>query len=123
PRTQAAARDRLQIPRDLLARYFALAAADHWIFGRRIVVFSPQQEPHVNPNKMDDLSSLSMLELFRVEAENQAAVLTSGLLELERGPGAPEQLETLMRAAHSWKGAARIVNLPIAVQIAHAMED
>ena len=77
----------------------------------------------MNPNKMDDLSSLSMLELFRVEAENQAAVLTSGLLELERGPGAPGQLETLMRAAHSWKGAARIVNLPIAVKIAHAMED
>src|SRR5436309_2144835 len=64
-----------------------------------------------------------MLELFRVEAENQAAVLTSGLLELERGPGAPDQLETLMRAAHSLKGAARIVNLHPAVSVAHAMED
>ena len=64
-----------------------------------------------------------MLELFRMEAENQTAVLTSGLLALERGPPPPEQLEVLMRAAHSLKGAARIVNLPVAVHVAHAMED
>jgi Chemotaxis protein histidine kinase and related kinases len=71
----------------------------------------------------DDLSSLSMLDLFRVEAENQAAVLTSGLLELERGKAGPQLLETLMRAAHSLKGAARIVNVQSVVRIAHAMED
>ena len=64
-----------------------------------------------------------MLELFRVEAETQAALLTAGLLELERNPGAPAQLETLMRAAHSLKGAARIVNLQVAERVAHAMED
>ena len=64
-----------------------------------------------------------MLDLFRVETENQTGVLTAGLLELERGDPAPQQLETLMRAAHSLKGAARIVNLGIAVKIAHAMED
>ena len=74
-------------------------------------------------NKLDDLSDLSMLELFRVEAENQAAVLTAGLLELERNPGMTAQLETLMRAAHSLKGAARIVNLQVAERVAHAMED
>src|SRR5262249_46504856 len=55
--------------------------------------------------------------------ENQIGVLTSGLLELERGPGTPEHLETLMRAAHSLKGAARIVNLQPIVRLAHAMED
>jgi two-component system sensor histidine kinase and response regulator WspE len=71
----------------------------------------------------DDVSSLSMVELFHVEAENQTSILTSGLLELERGPAAPAQLETLMRAAHSLKGAARIVNLQPAVRVAHAMED
>ena len=71
----------------------------------------------------EDPGSLSMLELFRVEAENQAAILTSGLLELDRGQGAPRQLEILMRAAHSLKGAARIVNLQAAVRVAHAMED
>ncbi len=77
----------------------------------------------MNKRNLDDLSHLSMLELFRVEAETQAAALTSGLLELERGAGGPDQLETLMRAAHSIKGAARIVNLHAAVRVAHAMED
>ncbi|HXU77977.1 MAG TPA: Hpt domain-containing protein, partial [Methylomirabilota bacterium] len=77
----------------------------------------------MNNRELEDLSNLSMLELFRVEAESQTATLTSGLLELERGEGAPQKLETLMRAAHSLKGAARIVNLQVAVKIAHAMED
>ncbi len=71
----------------------------------------------------DDLSNLSMVELFRVEVENQTAILTGGLLELERGNSAPGQLESLMRAAHSLKGAGRIVNLGDAVAVAHAMED
>jgi two-component system sensor histidine kinase and response regulator WspE len=71
----------------------------------------------------DNLHHLSMQDLFRVEAENQAAVLTGGLLELERAPASAEQLEALMRAAHSFKGAARIVNLNPAVHVAHALED
>jgi two-component system, chemotaxis family, sensor histidine kinase and response regulator WspE len=77
----------------------------------------------VNKRRPDNPRELSMQELFRVEAENQTALLTSGLLELERAPAAPAQLESLMRAAHSLKGAARIVNLLPAVNIAHAMED
>ncbi len=71
----------------------------------------------------DDLSAASMLELFRLEAETQAAVLTNGLLEVERAPAPALALELLMRAAHSIKGAARIVNLNGAVRVAHAMED
>ncbi len=71
----------------------------------------------------DNPRDLSMQELFRVEAKNQTALLTSGLLELERAPASPAQFESLMRAAHSLKGAARIVNLLPAVPIAHAMED
>lgn len=71
----------------------------------------------------DNLRNLSMQDLFRVESENQTTLLTNGLLELERAPASPEQLESLMRAAHSFKGAARIVNLSPAVQVAHALED
>src|SRR5205814_8494660 len=71
----------------------------------------------------DDLSDLSMMELFRVEAESQTAILTSNLLALERNPTAADQLEACMRAAHSLKGAARIVNLNGPVNVAHAMED
>jgi two-component system, chemotaxis family, sensor histidine kinase and response regulator WspE len=77
----------------------------------------------VNPPNLDDLGSLPMLELFRVEAENQTAILTSGLLAIEREPSAPPPWDMLMRAAHSLKGAARIVNLEGAVRVAHALED
>jgi len=71
----------------------------------------------------EDLSNFSMRDLFRIETENQASVLTEGLLALERDPQAEKVLESLMRAAHSIKGAARIIGLNEAVRIAHAMED
>lgn len=71
----------------------------------------------------DDLSGFSLIELFRVEAEGQIALLTRHLLALEQGPVRPADLEEMMRAAHSLKGAARIVNLSPAVRVAHAMED
>lgn len=71
----------------------------------------------------EDLSQLSMLELFRIEVENHTPLLTAGLLALERDPEAADQLEACMRAAHSLKGAASIVGLGAAVRVAHAMED
>src|SRR5262245_38651859 len=71
----------------------------------------------------DDLSQVSMIDLFRMEADAQAEVLTAGLLALERDAHAAEQLEQCMRAAHSLKGAARIVGLDVGVGLAHAMED
>lgn len=70
-----------------------------------------------------DLSQLSMQDLFRIEAENQTQVLTAGLLALERDPKAADQLEACMRAAHSLKGAARIIDLSAGVSLTHAMED
>ncbi|MEN9575034.1 MAG: two component hybrid sensor histidine kinase/response regulator protein [Verrucomicrobiota bacterium] len=63
-----------------------------------------------------------MLDLFKAEAETQSAVLNTGLLALEKS-ATPEQLEALMRGAHSLKGAARIVGLDAAVRVAHVMED
>jgi two-component system sensor histidine kinase and response regulator WspE len=70
-----------------------------------------------------DLEDLSMEELFRLEAETHTGALTGGLLALERGGGTPAQLEELMRAAHSLKGAARIMGHEAAVEVAHVMED
>jgi two-component system sensor histidine kinase and response regulator WspE len=64
-----------------------------------------------------------MFELFRTEIESQSALLTAGLLELERNPDQVQRFEALMRAAHSLKGAARIANLQTAVRVAHALED
>ena len=70
-----------------------------------------------------NLGDMSMMDLFRMEAENQCNQLSEDLLTLERDPTASGLLESLMRASHSVKGAARVVELHPAVQIAHAMED
>lgn len=66
---------------------------------------------------------LGLLELFREEVRSHTAALTNGLLELERDPANPQRIEPLMRAAHSLKGAARIVNVEDAVELAHHLED
>ena len=71
----------------------------------------------------NDSSQFSLLDLFHQEAESQTAILTQGLLALERDPTEAARLEELMRASHSLKGAARIVGLNAAVLVAHAMED
>lgn len=71
----------------------------------------------------DQMRDASLLELFRMEAEAQTQVLDAGLLVLERDPTHAGQLEACMRAAHSLKGAARIVGLDEGVSIAHVMED
>ncbi|MDQ2990588.1 MAG: Hpt domain-containing protein, partial [Pseudomonadota bacterium] len=71
-----------------------------------------------------DLSAFSMLDLFRMEADGQASTLTDGLLTMERGGGDDAAtIESMMRAAHSIKGAAAIVGLDVVVQLAHCMED
>ena len=71
----------------------------------------------------EDLTNASLLDLFRIEVETQAAAMTSALLGLERDPAATHHCEELMRGAHSLKGAARIVNRRSAVGLAHAMEE
>lgn len=66
---------------------------------------------------------LSMHELFGVEVDNQAQLLTDALLMLEANPSAVHHLETGMRSVHSLKGASRIVGLEAAVKVAHLMEE
>jgi two-component system sensor histidine kinase and response regulator WspE len=72
---------------------------------------------------MSDLGGFSMHELFRAEVETHCAALTDGLLALERTPEDVSVIAPLMRAAHSIKGAARIVGVDAAVTVAHHMED
>lgn len=74
----------------------------------------------MTPEQMRDAS---LLELFSLEAEAQTQVLNAGLLALERNPTQADQLEACMRAAHSLKGAARIVGVDAGVTVAHVMED
>lgn len=66
---------------------------------------------------------VSLLDLFKLEAESHGAALSDCLLALERSPGDLSVIEHLMRAAHSIKGAARIIGLDVIVPLAHAMED
>ncbi|MDJ0510682.1 MAG: hybrid sensor histidine kinase/response regulator, partial [Crocosphaera sp.] len=81
-------------------------------------------------NEKMDLSNFSMLDLFSLEVETQGEVLNDNLLTLEsqlqdspEGQGSLSLLEALMRASHSIKGAARIVQIEPAVKLAHVMED
>lgn len=69
------------------------------------------------------IGDLSMQELFRMEAETQTSILNNSLLELENTPADLSIIEKLMRAAHSIKGAARMVGLNATVKIAHILED
>jgi two-component system sensor histidine kinase and response regulator WspE len=71
----------------------------------------------------DSLEDFSLFDLFRMEAEEQVRVLQTGLIELERGAANAATLEALMRAAHSIKGAARIVGLDVIVKLTHVVED
>jgi two-component system sensor histidine kinase and response regulator WspE len=70
-----------------------------------------------------DLKPVPLLDRFRIEAETQVGRLSSGLLALERDHTLGDQLKACMRAAHSFKGAARIIGLGVGVRVAHAMED
>ncbi|HUS24203.1 MAG TPA: Hpt domain-containing protein [Candidatus Binatia bacterium] len=72
---------------------------------------------------LEDIDSVTLLDLFHDEAQNLSQTLTAGLLALAREPNSPEQLESCMRAAHSFKGAARIVGLTMAVSLSRALED
>jgi len=71
----------------------------------------------------EDLSGFSLLELFKLEAESQTAILSAGVLAIEESSRSPQTIEAMMRAAHSLKGAARIVAIEPAVRVAHALED
>lgn len=64
----------------------------------------------------------AMFDLFCIEIANQTKILNDGLLEIEERTQDAELLEILMRASHSIKGAARVVNLDAIVRLAYAME-
>lgn len=64
-----------------------------------------------------------MLDLYQQEIETHGQALDEGLLSLESDPGDPAHIESLMRAAHSIKGASRIVGLDIVASVAHVLED
>ncbi|MCB1056428.1 MAG: response regulator [Acidobacteria bacterium] len=59
---------------------------------------------------------------FRVEAAELHERLSQGLLDLEEEPRSERVLD-LLRAAHTLKGAARVVGLETAAHLSHRLED
>jgi len=72
---------------------------------------------------MSDFDDLSIYDMFRMEAEEQTEQMQARLLALRSGDTNEVALRSLMRGAHSLKGAARIVGLGGAVRLTHAMEE
>lgn len=65
----------------------------------------------------------SLLKLFLQELELHSEALGSGLLDFEKEGPEPSLIESLMRASHSIKGAARVLHLQAIEDVAHALED
>jgi chemotaxis protein histidine kinase CheA len=68
-------------------------------------------------------SDATLIDLFRSEIETHSERLSAALLALERSPSDTSRIDEMMRAAHSIKGASRVVGIDPAVRVAHVMED
>lgn len=79
---------------------------------------APRRGPAVS-----DLGGFSLWELFQGEVESQMKDFTDALIAIEGGETPAAHLAAAMRAAHSVKGAARLVQLDSGVRLAHVMED
>jgi two-component system chemotaxis sensor kinase CheA len=62
---------------------------------------------------------------FRVEAQEHVQTIATGLVELERAAPSPSAatLDTVFRAAHSLKGAARAVNVAAVESLCQSLEN
>lgn len=69
------------------------------------------------------IADKGLRDLFKSESEEHLQTLDSGLLALEKPPVAPALLEELFRAAHSLKGAARMLGLGDLESLSHGFED
>lgn len=85
-------------------------------------ITAPKQDKNIKIKRKIKFDS-SMIDLFMLELENHTATLNQCLLALEINPQEKKELESLMRAAHSIKGAARVVSLEPIVDLTHLMED
>lgn len=64
-----------------------------------------------------------LVDLFREEVRTNVRTLNEGLVGIEQTPDDTGLIEPLMRAAHSIKGASRVVNVDDSVRLAHVMEE
>ncbi len=64
-----------------------------------------------------------MFDLFTTELDNSLNTIDDNLLLLESSDNNADSLEAIMRAAHSIKGAARMIGFDTVVELSHVMED
>src|SRR3954469_7210132 len=62
-------------------------------------------------------------ELFQAECEEHLQGLEAGLLTLEASPEDSATLQAVFRAAHSLKGAARMLGIAELERVAHESEE
>lgn len=92
---------------------------------------TPAYAPHNNDShnsppiefSLPENIDTDMYALFLVELHNSLNTIANNLLESEDSPQNDRLLEAMMRAAHSIKGAARMIGIDAVVKLAHAMED
>src|SRR5207248_2862148 len=85
-RITRSAGDGSQSGAELHAGHFFVAQQIGWVARSRPPVCHPKPEPRMKEHNFEDLSNLSMLDLFRIEAESQTGILTTSLLEIEKSP-------------------------------------
>jgi two-component system sensor histidine kinase and response regulator WspE len=69
------------------------------------------------------MDEIPLLELFREDADGQLDLLAEAIVAAERNGTTGDSVAICMRAAHSLKGAARVIGLDAVVRLAHAMEE
>lgn len=66
-----------------------------------------------------------LISMFKMESEEHINTIVSGLSQLEKTPASDEQMtiaETIHRAAHSLKGAARTIGLADVEPVCQSLE-
>jgi two-component system sensor histidine kinase and response regulator WspE len=86
----------------------------------RLTAITGERHAIVDPESGVDAE---MLGLFREELSTHLFTMSDGLTALDGDPAAGDRLVAVMRAAHSIKGALRILGLDSVVTLAHVAED
>jgi len=101
------------------------------LFNTRSTTSSPEPSS-LNDNKKTESNQYfttaenidpDMFKLFCTELQNSLEIINNNLLEIDNKNHNDSSLEAMMRAAHSIKGAARMIGIEGVVKLSHVMED
>jgi len=81
------------------------------------------KKPKLQKDSLKEEVSQELKELFAQDAGEHLKALEDGILDLEQGQFSIVDIESLMRAAHSYKGASRVVGFKHLEKLAHTLED